>query len=67
VARWSVHVIGGKRTECLGTVTAPNERKALVEAIKVFEVSPNWRTRLIVAPVVERRGWFQSLRKRGRG
>ena len=66
MARWSVHVIGGKRTECLGTVIAPNERKALVEAIKVFDVPPNWRTRLIVAPVEERRGWFQSLRKRGR-
>ncbi len=66
MARWSVHVIGGKRTECLGTVTAPNERKALAEAIKVFEVPPDWRTRVIVAPVEERRGWFQSLHKRGR-
>jgi hypothetical protein len=47
-------------------VTAPNESKALTDAIKVFEVSPDWRTRLIVAPVEERRGWFQSLRKRGR-
>jgi hypothetical protein len=37
VARWSVHVIGGKRTECLGTVTASNERKAFAEAIKIFE------------------------------
>ena len=66
MARWSVHVIGGKRTECLGTVAAPNERKALAEAIKVFEVPPDWRTRVIVAPVEERRGWFQPLRKRGR-
>jgi hypothetical protein len=64
--RWSVHIIGGKRTEFLGTVAAPNERKALAEAIKVFEVPGNWRTRVIVAPVEERGGWFQSLRKRGR-
>jgi hypothetical protein len=49
-----------------GTVTAPNERKALAEAIKVFEVPPDWRTRVIVAPAEERRGWFQSLRYRGR-
>ena len=64
--RWSVHVIGGKRTEYLGEVTAPNERKALAEEIKVFEVPADWRTRVIVAPVEERRGGFQSLRKRGR-
>jgi hypothetical protein len=66
VARWSVHVIRGKRTECLGTVTAPNEREALAEAIKVFAVPPDWRTSVIVAPFEERRGWFHSLRKRGR-
>ena len=66
MARWSGHVIGGKRTECLGTVTAPNEREALARAIKLFEVPPEWRTRVIVASVEERRGWFQSLRKRGR-
>ena len=66
MACWSVYVIGGKRTECLGTVAAPNERKALAEAIKILGVPPAWRTRVIVAPVEERRGWFQSLRKRGR-
>ncbi len=66
MARWSVYIIGGKRTENLGTVTAPNERKAFAEAIKALEVPPEWRTRLIVAPVEERRGRFQSLRKRGR-
>ena len=66
MARWSVYVTGGKCTEFLGTVAAPNERKALADAIKVFEVPPDWRTRVIVAPVKERRGWFQSLRKRGR-
>ena len=64
--RWSVHVIGGKRTEYLGWVTAPDECIALAEAIKVFEVPADWRTRVIVAPVKERHGWFQSLRKRGR-
>ena len=64
MARWSVYVIGGKQTECLGTVTASNERKAVAEAIKVFEVPPGWRTRVIVAPVEEQRGWFHSLRKR---
>lgn len=40
--------------------------KALAEAFNIFEVPPDWRTRVIVAPFKERRGWFQSLRKRGR-
>jgi hypothetical protein len=44
MARWSVHIIGGKRTEFLGFVTALDERKALDEAIKVFQVPKDWQT-----------------------
>ena len=47
--RWSAHVIGGKRTQFLGSVTAPDEHKALAEAIKVFKVPTDWQTRIIVS------------------
>jgi len=46
MARWSVQIIGGKRTELLGYVRAADERKALAEAIKVFEVPADWRLAL---------------------
>jgi len=46
MARWSVQIIGGKRTELLRYVRAADERKALAEAIKVFEVPADWRLAL---------------------
>ena len=61
--RWSAHVIGGKRTQFLGSVTAPDDHKALAEAIKVFKVPTNWQTRIIVVPL--NIGWFRS-KSRGR-
>ena len=60
MARWSVQIIGGKRTELLGYVRAADERKALAEAIKVFEVPADWRTRIIVVrPSQTRRSQVQ--------
>jgi hypothetical protein len=61
MARWSVQIIGGKRTELLGYVRAADERKALAEAIKVFEVPADWRTRIIVVQV--NIGWFRRRRR----
>ena len=58
-ARWSVHIIGGKRTEFLGFVTALDERKALDEAIKVFQIPKDWQTRVIVARL--NTGWLRRL------
>jgi hypothetical protein len=59
MARWSVQIIGGKRTEFLGYVTAPDERKAVAEAIKVFEVPTDWHTRVIVVRM--NTGWLRWL------
>ena len=59
MARWSVQIIGGKRTELLGYVRAADERKALAEAINVFEVPADWRTRVIVGRV--NIGWLRRL------
>jgi hypothetical protein len=59
-ARWSVHVIGGRRTEFLGFVTAPDQHKALLEAINVFQVPSDWQTRIIVARL--KSGWLRWLR-----
>jgi hypothetical protein len=60
MARWSVYVIGGERTQFLGFVTAPDERKALAEAIKVFQVPTDWQTRVVVARL--KTGWLRRLR-----
>ena len=57
----SRQIIGGKRTELLGYVRAADERKALAEAIKVFEVPADWRTRIIVVQV--NIGWFRRRRR----
>ena len=59
MARWSVQIIGGKRTELLGYVRAADERKALAEAIKVFEIPADWQTRAIVVRV--NIGWLRGL------
>jgi hypothetical protein len=61
MARWSVLIIGGKRSVLLGYVRAADERKALAEAIKVFEVPADWRTRIIVVQV--NIGWFRRRRR----
>jgi hypothetical protein len=60
--RWSVHVIGGERVEFLGFVTAADERTALSEATKVFQVRTDWQTRVIVEPLDTMRGWLRWLR-----
>jgi hypothetical protein len=59
MARWSVHVIGGERTEFLGFVTALDEHRALAEAITVFQVPVHWQTRVIVSRLNV--GWLRRL------
>lgn len=46
--RWRVDLIG-KKLQHVGTVEAANEREALAEAIKVFDVRPALRSKLVVA------------------
>ena len=60
MARWSVQIIGGKRTELLGYVTATDEHKAVAEAIKVFEIPTDWQNRVIVAQLSV--AWIRRLR-----
>ncbi len=59
MSRWSVHVIGGERTEFLGFVTALDERLALAEAITIFQVPADWQTRIIVSRL--NIGWLRRL------
>ena len=58
--RWSVQIIGGKRTEFLGYVTASDEHKAVVVAIKLFKIPADWQTRVIVSQLsVARVRWLR--------
>jgi hypothetical protein len=47
MARWRVDIIR-KRAEHLGTVEAPNESEAILEAIKRFEIPPDRQNRITV-------------------
>jgi hypothetical protein len=58
--RWSVQIIGGKHTEFLGFVSAANEQKALAEAVRVFQIHPDWQTRVIVFQL--KASWIRWLR-----
>jgi 1,2-phenylacetyl-CoA epoxidase PaaB subunit len=51
--RWRVDLIG-KKLQHVGTVDAANEREARAEAIKIFEVRPALRSKLVVAKVKNR-------------
>jgi hypothetical protein len=51
--RYSVGIIG-KRVQHLGTVVAADERTALEEAIKQFEIRPALRSKIAVTKVAER-------------
>jgi hypothetical protein len=52
MARWRVDYIGkgGKR---LGTVEAPDEKDAIVEAMKTFHITPARRFKFMVTKVKE--------------
>jgi hypothetical protein len=47
MARWLVDIIG-KKLQHLGTVDADNEREALAQAIKRFDVRPALRSKIAV-------------------
>jgi 1,2-phenylacetyl-CoA epoxidase PaaB subunit len=51
--RWSVDVIG-KRLQHLGMVVAADERQALQEAIKLFNVRPALRSKIAVTKISDR-------------
>jgi hypothetical protein len=50
--RWRVDLIG-KHLRHIGTVDAPTEREAIDAAIKIFQVEPALRTKLIATKVRE--------------
>ena len=52
---WSVHFIGGKRMERLGTVEAVDETKAIDAAAALFGLDNLRRKRLAVRSLDERR------------
>ena len=52
MARWLVDIIG-KKLQHVGTVDADNEREALAEAIKRFDVRPALRSKIVVTKVRE--------------
>jgi 1,2-phenylacetyl-CoA epoxidase PaaB subunit len=52
VARYSIDIIG-KHLQHLGTVEAPDERRALEEAIKKFAVRPALRSKIAVTKVAD--------------
>jgi hypothetical protein len=47
---WSVHLIGGKKMEHLGSVMAADAGSAMIVAGDKFELSPAKRKRLVVNP-----------------
>ena len=49
---WRVDIIG-KKLQQIGTVEAPTEREALADAIKLFNVRPALRSKLVVTKVAE--------------
>lgn len=53
MARWWVDVIG-KHLQHLGTIVAANERQALEEAIKLFNVRPALRSKIAVTKISEK-------------
>jgi hypothetical protein len=55
MARWRVDYIG-KVLSTLGTVEAPDERSALTEAAKQFNITPARRNKLTVVRLEEREG-----------
>jgi 1,2-phenylacetyl-CoA epoxidase PaaB subunit len=52
MARWLVDIIG-KKLPHIGTVDAGNEREALAEAIKRFDVRPALRSMVAVTKIQE--------------
>jgi hypothetical protein len=49
-SRWAVHLIR-KRAKHLGTVTAPDEQTAVLEAIKHFEIDQPRQNRIEVSRI----------------
>jgi hypothetical protein len=50
MARWHVDIIG-KKLQHLGTIEAANEREALAEAIKHFDIRPALRSKIAVTKI----------------
>jgi 1,2-phenylacetyl-CoA epoxidase PaaB subunit len=51
MARWSVYLIRSSRTQSLGTVTAANEKEAIREARKQFDIEPDRENRIVVTRI----------------
>ena len=53
--RWRVDYLG-KKGQHLGTVEATDERSAIAEAAKEFNISPARQLKIAVAKIEERKG-----------
>ena len=53
MARWRVDYLGGKDKH-LGTVEAPDEKTAIAEAAKIFNITPARRFKIAVTKISDR-------------
>ena len=51
--RWSVDYVGSKGKH-LGTVEAPDEKSAIAEAMKTFNITPARRFKIMVTKIGEK-------------
>ena len=51
MARWRVDFFG-KVLSTLGSVEAPDEKSAIAEAAREFNITPTWRNKLVVTKVI---------------
>jgi hypothetical protein len=49
--RWRVDYLGKKGGTYLGTIEAPNQKSAITEAIKTFNITPARRLKLVVTNI----------------
>jgi hypothetical protein len=59
---WTIHIIGGGRSEELGKVDAADEREAMTRAIRVFRIPRELHGRIAVAPTTKF-NWLRSLQR----
>jgi hypothetical protein len=50
---WRIIIIGGKKAEFLGNVTAPDAEAAISKAADQFGVTGEWRKRLVAQPILK--------------
>lgn len=66
MAHWRVDYIG-KGEKHLGTVEAPDERSASLEAFKMFHITPSRRFKVVVTKIETKREYKSPEPRCGRG